>query len=733
MKSASHYQISVRHRIQTRLRVKIPLLRNRPYAARELEQRLLSEPRLKSVTARPLTGSVILDFSSKEVRTGEALAILEKGLTGIEQGAVNGPRASLIPETQYSGNLRMGLFRVIALTGFTLYHFYRFFVLRSPLRPGWLVTGILLGGLALFRRAAADLVRGKFLSADTFLSAATILATATGEASAALEVLWVQELGRLLEDFIQQRSRKAIREVILRTPQSAFLLVEGREVETPVHDIQPGDVLVAHSPERIPVDGLIVQGEGLVDESHITGRAEPELKTRGDKVFAGTALQLGLLKIQAKKVGQETYLARVTRAIESSLAQKAMAEKKADKLAARLMGFGLGASAATFIFTRSLAKTLSVQLALASPCATVLAASSAITAALANAARNKILIKGGIYLERMADADCICLDKTGTLTGHLPKIQEIVLRSTKGKPEHIVAMAAAAQGHHTHPIASALRQNAQAGVWARENPLSCETVVGRGVRAEFAGDVLIAGNRGMMRDYAIDVSRFDRAAERLVKERCSLVYVARNNKAQGLIGLKYDLRPRMAEIVRRLRETGVKEIHVISGDEKKVVSHAAQELSATGWRGGLLPEGKSDYVAGLVRGGRTVVMVGDGVNDASALARADIGIAMGAGGAEAAVEAADIALVDNRLERIVFARLLSRQTLRIIEQNHWFAVTTDLLSAGLALAGLMPPILSGAAHILHTVLIFANSSRMYTYQPDVELEFVGCPLVKGQM
>jgi cation-transporting P-type ATPase C len=721
MKPVSDHRFSVRHRIPTRLRVKIPKLRSRPSAARELERRLSGEPLFKSVAARPSTGSLILNFSSQEVQPDEALAILKKKLMAIDWRTIGEPQKGVPAISQPPWNLRFGLLRVIILTVFTIFHLYKKFILKSPLKPGLVMTGILLGGMALFRRTATDIMHRKLLSADSFLSGAILLAMATGEATAALEVLWIQEVGKLLEDFVQNRSRKAIRDVLLIAPQTSFLLVDGQEVQTPLHRIRVGDLLVAHSRERIPVDGQIVRGEALVNESHISGRAEPVHKVKGDSVFAGTTLQQGLLRIKAQKVGRDTYLATVTRTIEAALAQKAMAERRADKLAARLLVFGIGASAATLILTRNLTKTLSVQLALASPCATVLAASTAVSAALANAAANKVLIKGGNYLERMAGADCICFDKTGTLTGTRPQIHEIATRSKEIEPDQVIAMAAAAQCHHTHPIAATLREEASDTAWKKKKPLSCETIIGSGVKAEFKGSVLMAGNRAMMRENSIDVSYFEVAAKRLLKNSCSLAYVAKNNDALGLIGLKYDLKPDIKKIWQRLRQTGISEFHVVSGDEKKIVAQTARELNATEWRGALLPEAKADYVAELVRSGRTVVMVGDGVNDAQALASADIGIAMGAGGAEAAIEAADIALVDDRLERIIYTRHLSCQTLRVVEQNHWFAVITDLLSAGLALAGLMPPILSGFAHILHTTLIFANSSRLYAYQPDPQL------------
>jgi cation-transporting P-type ATPase C len=703
-------KLLVCHKTADRIRVRVPALRSRPAAADSLQWRLAREPCFTSVRTRPTTGSLIVYFDAKAMRPEEVLGTLEKALAGLENGFFDTPasddrRTVLHPS-------RSGLWRLIALTGLTVYHLLKTFVLKSPLSSGWSTFMVLFGGYALFRRALSDLGRGKLLSANTFLSGATILASVTGEAAAALEVLWIQEIGQLLEDSVQARSRRAIRDVILVSPKTAFVWIDGAETEVPVESIQAGCVLRLHGTDRIPVDGTVLEGEGLLDESHITGRAEPERKTKGDAVFAGTTVQQGRLSIRADKVGRDTYLAQVTRMVESSLAQKTAAEKQADKLAARLLGFGLAASAATYLGTGSWIKTLAVQLALASPCATVLAASTAVTAALASAAKNRVLIKGGVYLERMAAVDCVCFDKTGTLTEALPRVEAVVSRTPGITRDRILAMAAAAQSRNVHPIARALTQAAPSGTWTAPDAAACETILGRGVVAEVAGGRLTVGNRAMMADQSVDVRYFERAANRLASDGCTVVYVARNGKAQGLVGLKYDVKPRSRQLVAQLREAGFSELHLVSGDSGDAVTRTARDLGLSRYHGDMLPEDKSRYVAQLVSDGKNVVMVGDGINDAPALAQADIGIAMGAGGAEAAIEAADIALIDNRLDRILFVRRLSRKTLRLIAQNHWFAVITDLAGAALAAGGFLPPMLSGIAHIAHTAVIFVNSSRL---------------------
>jgi len=722
MRSTAEIDFQVCHRTEGRIRLRVPFLWNNPSRSFQLERLLIRNAIFTSVRVRPTTGCVILGYNQDLAGTHDVLYALGKNLDDLRSM----PPRDLIPDEpppghRNSSTVRHELLHVLALTGFSLFYLFRLFVTKSPLSPTVGFIGVALGSLPLFRRAFSDVAHGKFLSANTFLSGATVLSAATREIPAALEVIWIQEIGQFLEGAVQDRSRRAIRDVLVTTPENAHVLAGGSEIVTPIDQVRHGDVLAVHEMERVPVDGVILKGEALMDESHITGRAEPVPRTVGDRVFAGTMLNEGALKLRAEKVGADTYLARVTRMVETSLLQKAEVEGQADRLAARLTALGLGASAAVFLLTGNLARALSLQLALASPCATVLAASTAVTSALAAAARRQVLIKAGKYLERMASADCICFDKTGTLTDALPHVVEVIPALEGENRHHVLHAAAEAQGHSTHPIARALRKADLFPESGRREVLRCETFLGRGVRSRINGDTLAVGNAEFMVEEGTDFTAFSASARRLAQGGCTLVYVAQNRKALGIVGLKYGLKDGSAALIQRLRSSGVSEIHLISGDDQAVVRRTARGMGLTHARGNMLPENKASYVERLVRRGRVVVMVGDGINDAPALARADVGIAMGAGGAEAAVEAADIALADDRLDRLVFARDLSRQTLRIIAQNHWFALTTDLVNGLLAVAGILPPVLSGGFHIAHTILILANSSRLLAFSDGVEV------------
>jgi cation-transporting P-type ATPase C len=279
-------------------------------------------------------------------------------------------------------------------------------------------------------------------------------------------------------------------------------------------------------------------------------------------------------------------------------------------------------------------------------------------------------------------------------------------------------MAAAAQQRSNHPIARALVQSSPEQDWPSGDVVEAAIILGRGVKTQLGDSVITVGNDALMQDENIDTKAFHKHAATLVRKSCTVVYVAQDGQIQGIIGLKYALNKDAANVMAQLRQFGKNELHLLSGDTQKVVAQSAKQLVISRARGNMLPEDKAAYVACLTEKHQVVAMVGDGVNDAPALAKAHIGIAMAAGGAETAIEAADIALMDSQLDRILFTHCLSQQTLQIISQNHWFAIATDLISAALSMVGLFSPLSSGIAHIFHTLTICANSSRLLTYRPN---------------
>lgn len=715
-------RFSVKQDIPGRLRLRVQGLRHNRALAKWLETELGGLAGVR-IDARFRSGSLVLTFAPA---TGLRRQLLAQLQTLTATGPLAAPLAlasghcDLVcsrchPDRRDPPSLVRQVIGVVALTLYVAWVALRQGLLKKPVSeaPLSLTSAVaLVAAYPLLRHAWDDLRSGRHKSLFPFLAATCFLAIFLGQALTALEVIWILRIGLLLEDYVGRRSHRAIREILELTQKQAFILVDGVEVEIPVEQIHAGATVVCHPGEKIPVDGLILNGEALVDEAPVTGRAEPEMRHAGDSVYAGTIIYQGVIFVRAERVGDATYLCRILHLVESSLSNRAPAEKRADMLANRLMKLGLVAVSGTLLLTLSPTRAFTVLLVLACPCATVLAASTAVSAALANAARNQVLIKGGYYLEQIAEADCFCFDKTGTLTLETPTLISVTPRSARQNPDRLLALAAAAERHTQHPMARAIVAAAQERGLNLPVHAQCHFVIGRGVAALIDGAEVLVGNDKWMQDNAVAIDSLAQAAREQAELGYSLVYVARAGRVSGLLAIANPVRPRAAAVLAWLRADGVKEMHLVTGDTDRMARAVAEQFAFDSWRAELLPEDKARYLKELEATHERIVMVGDGVNDALALANARVGIAMGAGGAEVAIEAADIALADSALERLVKLRQLSRKTLRTIEQNHQLAMWTNLGGVIFGAAGLLTPLMAGALHIVHTLGIVVNSGRL---------------------
>ena len=727
--------IRIRHAIPGRMRLGVASVRFSEGRANALEQWLCKQKTVLDVEARPKSGSVILYYNPDKTDYETMIELVRKAVdiipAVIPAASPSDPACGLdckvchpIPSSRQDKSLLGRLLEVLALTGFMAYCLIKSVIFKSTLAQGpfTLIAGVVIVGAApLFRHAIEDLRSGKSMSLFPFLASTCILAIFLGESLTALEVIWILRLGLLLEDWVTERSRRAISEILEVATKDTYLLVDGVEVKTPVDKVRQGDILALHTGEKIPVDGVILEGKAMVDEAHITGRAEPEIRGEKDRVFAGTIVQEGVIFIKAEKVGDDTYLCRILHLVEDSIANRAPAEKQADILATRLFRLGVLATTAVLLLTADPVRAFAVMLVMACPCATVLAASTAVTAGLANAARNHILVKGGLYMEMVGKAEYFCFDKTGTITAEVPQVVEVIPRAPKQTETQVLAMAAIAEIHNEHPIARAVIKESNSHGIMPEPHAVCEFILGRGVKAMLDGTQILVGNDRFMEQEGINTAYFKGRAKQSVLEGHTVLYVARNKKLQGMIVVANTVRPNAQAVLDWLREDGISALYLGTGDTEPVARSISNALGFDDYRSNLMPEDKGSYVDRLENNGQRVVMVGDGVNDALALSKASVGIAMGAGGAEVAIEAADIALVDSDLERLVLLRQLSHQTLKVIDQNYYLAVSTNIIGALLGLVGWLTPIMAGGFHIVHTLGILLNSSRLAQWKaPGLE-------------
>ncbi len=599
------------------------------------------------------------------------------------------------------------------LSGYALYLFVAENILgitiaASPLSLVALVS--VAAAVPLLKESARDMKAGRF-TLQTFMSGTLLLAVFFGEATAAFEIIYILRGGMLLEEYIATKSKNEIHKLIELDVKKAYLLVDGVEIETDLDDVRPGDILVSRSGEKIPADGVITEGSAEIDEAVINGRSESAFKASGDEVFAGTLCEKGRIAIRVKATGSGTYISRVMRDVERSLAQKSPAELEADRLAARLLKLGTFLTAGTLLLTGSWLNAFSVMIVMSCPCATVLAASTAISGGIANGAKQGILIKGGEALENVSRSDVFCFDKTGTLTTGKPAV--IGVYTLKGVDEaELLRCAAAAEYRNSHPIARSIVNHAAGKKIEIGQNGTSDVVPGRGVISTFDGRTILVGNRTFLSENGITTAPLAEAAEAHLERGDTVVFVSADKKVLGIIALRHEVRPGTKEMIESLREKGVKHIALISGDEEKVANGFALDFGFDTVFANQSPYDKAEAVEALKKRYNTVVMVGDGVNDTLAMSRADVAISFAAGGSEAAIAVCDIAVTHSHPEDVVSLYDLSKKSLEVVNQNYWIGTTTNLIGVAFAGAGMLSPVAAGAIHIGHTVGIMANSSRL---------------------
>ena len=581
-------------------------------------------------------------------------------------------------------------------------------IVATPLSLVALVS--IVAAIPLLKSSWEDAKQGKF-TLETFMSGTLMLAILFGEATAAFEIIYILRGGLLLEEYIATKSKNEIHKLIEIDVKKAFILIDDVELEVDMSDIVYGDIVVSRSGEKIPVDGVIIDGEATINEALINGRSESVLKGDGDKVFAGTLCERGRIYTKVTATGSGTYISRVMSDVERSLAQKSPAELEADRLASKLLKLGSFLTVGTFLVTGSLLNAFSVMIVMSCPCATVLAASTAISAGIANGAKQGILIKGGEPLEKVSQSEVFCFDKTGTLTTGKPEVTAIY--TVEEFPEDkLIHYAAVAEYRNTHPIAVSILECAKERSIDIEQEAESEVFAGLGVKTVFVDELIMVGNKKFFGNHKISTKFFDDKAGKHMDAGESIFYVAVDKKLLGMIVLNHEVRPGTKKMIEDLREKGVKHIALISGDEERVANAFALEFGFDSVFANQSPYEKSEAIEALKKRYKNVVMVGDGVNDTLAMSKADVAVSFAAGGSEAAIEVSDIAITHSHPEDVANLYDLSRKSLKVVNQNYWIGTSTNLIGVGFASVGMLSPAAAGAIHIGHTVAIMANSSRL---------------------
>ncbi len=576
-----------------------------------------------------------------------------------------------------------------------------------------LIRSLLVLSMArgLFKSGYGGLIRDRRPNADTLTATAVAASVVSGRPESSLTLLTLSNVAEMLTSYAAERARRQISGLLNLNQRFVWLVEGGVERKVPVDSLKEGDTIAAHAGEMICIDGRVLSGSAAVNQSSITGESNPAMKQKKSRVYAGSVVEAGELVIQAEKVGQDTSLAHIVHLVEEAQAQRAPVQNFADQMANLLVPVSLLGAMVVYGATRDWQRVLNL-LFIDFSCGLKLSTATAISASIAACARKGILVKGGNYIEALAQADTLVLDKTGTLTVGVPQISYI--KTAEGVSEkETVLLAASAEMHSVHPLAVAIQKYVRAQEWEVPQHKSSATVVARGMKAvvpdfeDYKGGSVLVGSRKFMEESKV------RAIDELAIEESApnLIYVARDKKLLGVIGINDPIRPKMKKTLNRMRRTGIDEIVMLTGDSKEVAAQVAREMDIDAFHAEVLPEDKAKYVQELKEHG-CIMMVGDGINDAPALAFADVGVSLGGQQTDIAAESGAVTIRSEDPEGLMTALSIGRRTMHLIRQNFTATIAVNSAAMLLGALGKINPLWAAIIHNSATLAVVLNSARI---------------------
>lgn len=573
-------------------------------------------------------------------------------------------------------------------------------------------VAIVLCGVPIILEAIIGLVTAFDIKADVLVSLALIASIIIGEHFAAGEVAFIMQLGALLEDLTVARARAGIEKLVHLTPRVARRLDGDREEMIPAEAVVVGDRLRVLPGETVPVDGVILVGETSINQAVMTGESLPVDKSVGDEVASGTVNQFGAFDMEATKVGEDSAIQRMIRLVQSVDAGKAKIVNLADRWATWIVVIALSAALLTWLVTGEIIRAVTI-LVVFCPCALVLATPTAIMAAVGNVTKHGFLVREGDALERLAAVKHVAFDKTGTLTLGTPEVVAVVPFDERWSQSALYHLAASAELRSEHPLGRAIVRSYQKQAQAAPTqPQQFQMIPGRGVVAQAADHRIYAGNAALLAERGIVLQEREEAAmAEYLQKGCTLTILAVDEQAAGFIALSDTLREDAVETIRQIKACGVAPL-LLTGDHDNAARYMAAQLGIDEVRANCLPEDKLQEIDRRQQQGELVCMIGDGINDAPALKKACVGIAMGSVGSDIAVEAADIALVDDKVGELPHLLMLAKRMMFTIKCNLTFSMTLNFVAIILAMTGILNPVVGALVHNAGSVLVIVNSALL---------------------
>ena len=562
---------------------------------------------------------------------------------------------------------------------------------------------IILCGMPIFKECIEGLVTEFDIKADLLVSIAIIASIIIGEVFAAGEIATIMAIGGFLEEYTVSKTQVKIKELANMTPQFATRIRDGIEERIPVENVQVGDILKVLPGESIPTDGIIINGEASINQSTLTGESLPIDKKENDEIYSGTINLYGSFTMKSTKISQDSSLQRLIELVESSKPENAKIVRTADKWATLIVAIAFVASTLTYLYTFEIIRSVTI-LVVFCPCALVLATPTAIMAAIGNLTKYGVLIKDGESLEELAHVDELIFDKTGTLTNGTPKVVNV----TSDNPKEMMYLISSLESKSEHPLAKAIVQHYNSNELAEVDNFKIH--IGEGVSGTINGSRIIAGNKKLLKSENVPLDAIAECQNGEIQ-----IFVAKDAEYLGCVYLADTLRKNTGKTIRRLKGLRIKTT-LLTGDNEKTAKYIAEKIKIRNVKFNCLPQDKTEYIAREQILGHKVAMIGDGINDAPSLKKANVGIAMGNIGSDISVDAANITLINDNIEDIPQLIAVARRSIKVISIGIAFALIVNIVAMALAILGLLNPIEGALIHNIGSVIVIIYSSTLVNYK-----------------
>ena len=730
MKNDNLLTCEIVHRLRGRIRIKSKAFKYVGNSLKsEIEKQLLQVRYIKSVEISLITGTILIYFEDVSLSDQNLINLIQNTLNShifeiCKNEKVEKSSKYVIERKLQEESPKEIVKKIIATAGLLGYNL--FFKPKSTVA----LTGIrrflnynTLSTLALampvLKNGVNSLIKNKRPNADTLSSSAIISSILLGKESAALTIMFLEEVSELLTVYTMEKTRGAIKDMLSVGENYVWKEISEDNVKrVPIEEIQKDDIIVVQTGEKISVDGKIIKGEALIDQSSITGEYMPIKKSEGDDVYAGTIIKNGNISIIAEKVGDDRTVSRIIKLVEDANSNKADIQNYADTFSAQLIPLNFILAGIVYASTRSITKAMSM-LVIDYSCGIRLSTAVAFSAAINTAAKNGILVKGSNFIEELSKAETVIFDKTGTITEGKPKVQSIEIFDNSITENEMIGLAGAAEEQSSHPLATAIMSEIKDRGIEIPKHNKIKTVVSRGVETKIGkGKEAITvrvGSKKYMLENKVDLTLATNAERGIISRGEIGLYVAQNEKIIGLIGVSDPPRENIKKAINRLRNYGVDDIVLLTGDLRQQAETIASRMSMDRYESELLPEDKAKNILKFQSKGSNVIMIGDGVNDAPALSYANVGVALGSTRTDVAMEAADITITQDNPLLVPGVIGLSKSTVKTIKENFAMVIGLNTFALVLGATGILAPIYASVLHNSTTILVVMNSLKLLKY------------------